>query len=251
VHRFDDHARMARSVAIAPAGDALASGARDGTLVVRRGPGFAERIELPARPAPVEELAFSRDGAVLAVLTADGAVAHLDAATGAERAALPGPAAGIYAAALGPEGATSAFASAGGTLRVFEPATGARLAALRLSDLGRTLRIELTPDGRVLALAVSNASTRLIAARDDVADPTIARLPLPPGGYVDGLAFSPDGARLAVGSSDDVVRVLDAVTGFELLSLATDAGGIRCLAFAPDGRRLVVGGADGRAEVWW
>ena len=52
------------------------------------------------------------------------------------------------------------------------------------------------------------------------------------------VAFSPDGKRLATGSSDTTVRVWDAETGRELLSLKGHADWVRDVAFSPDGKRL-------------
>ena len=67
-------------------------------------------------------------------------------------------------------------------------------------------------------------------------------------GHADGVsavAWSPDGKRIATGS-DDGVRVWDAVTGEELLSLECGRG-VESVVWSPDGKRIATGSDDG---VW-
>src|SRR5262249_29376782 len=51
---------------------------------------------------------------------------------------------------------------------------------------------------------------------------------------VTGVAFSPDGTRLASGSRDGTVKVWEAATGRELLSLKGHTSFVSCVAFSPD-----------------
>jgi len=67
---------------------------------------------------------------------------------------------------------------------------------------------------------------------------------------VDGVAFNPDGKRLATASWDQTARVWDAVSGQELLTLRGHSGSVWSVAFSPDGKRLATTSDDQTAKVW-
>jgi len=67
---------------------------------------------------------------------------------------------------------------------------------------------------------------------------------------VQGVAFSPDGTRVATASHDGTARVWDVGTGQELATLKGHTTELSSLAFSPDGQRLVTGSADRTAKVW-
>ncbi|GEM_PF-4723545 len=62
------------------------------------------------------------------------------------------------------------------------------------------------------------------------------------------VAFGPDGKRLASGSDDATVRIWDATTGQETLTLRAKHRSVRSVAFSPDGHRLVATGAA--LNIW-
>ena len=55
------------------------------------------------------------------------------------------------------------------------------------------------------------------------------------------MAFSADGKRIVSGSDDKTVKVWDADTGQETLTLKGHAGVCHSVAFSPDGKRIVSG----------
>jgi WD40 repeat protein len=65
-----------------------------------------------------------------------------------------------------------------------------------------------------------------------------------------GLAFSPDGKRLATSGGDQLVHVWDLVTGKEVLILAGHMAPVDRVIFSPDGTRIATIAHDGEARVW-
>ena len=74
------------------------------------------------------------------------------------------------------------------------------------------------------------------------------------GGHTDavnGVAYSPDGTRLASASSDGTVRVWDAITGQEVLPpLRGHTGEVYAVAYSPDGKKLASASHDKTVRVW-
>jgi WD40 repeat protein/mono/diheme cytochrome c family protein len=69
-------------------------------------------------------------------------------------------------------------------------------------------------------------------------------------GPVQAVAFSPDGAVLAVGSTGGEVRLYRTADGGRAETLAGHDGAVFALAFTPDGKRVFTGGFDGLVRVF-
>ena len=66
---------------------------------------------------------------------------------------------------------------------------------------------------------------------------------------VNGVRFSPDGARVASASSDHTARVFDAASGACIALLAGHRDDVNAVAWSPDGRRVATASFDGTARI--
>ena len=69
-------------------------------------------------------------------------------------------------------------------------------------------------------------------------------------GAVQSVSFSPDGITLAVGSTDETVRLWDVETGNPIETLTGHIYDISSVAYAPDGTTLAAGGHDSKVRLW-
>ncbi|MEZ6197318.1 MAG: serine/threonine-protein kinase [Planctomycetota bacterium] len=131
-------------------------------------------------------------------------------------------------------------------LVAFDLATGAECARFPLGE-EVVNRMDLSPDGRTLALATTGGPVLLLDA-DSLA---LRRTLRGPARETVSVAFSPDGRRLAAASFDGRLRLWDAST-WDLVSALDAHGGrkVTGVVWTRDGRALLSSGLDGRLRVW-
>jgi WD40 repeat protein len=153
----------------------------------------------------------------------------------------------FWAAAVSPDGATVARGSnrvdGAGVVRLWHPGSPRTPEVWHVAP-ARVYALCYAPDGRGLAVAYdTNRDRPGNDMRIDLIDLQRGRVRATLAehrGFVGALAFAPDGATLASGARDGIVRLWDASTG--VLKKALPVGEpIRAIAFSPDGRTLAAG----------
>jgi WD40 repeat protein len=119
------------------------------------------------------------------------------------------------------------------------------------------LAVAFSPDGQRVASADSGGSVfvweaetgKVVASRIIKGEPVRERQIL---AGVRGLAFAPDGARLALAlEKKPGIRIWDLSEGEkDALVVKGIAGAVNGIAFSPDGKQLVSAGSDGSVRVW-
>jgi len=217
-----------RSVAFSPDGKRLATVSYDQTVKVWDTATGQETLTFKGHAKKVLSVAFSPDGRRLASAGADGTVKVWDAATGQETLSLKGHTDNVNSVAFSPDGRRLASGSFDQTVTVWDAATGRETLTLT----GQVRRVAISPDGKRLAAALYPALYRIVNSSWAT------------------IAISPDGKRLATVSYDQKVKVWDAGSRQEILTLQVYSAYVTDVAFSPDGRRLASATSDQTVKVW-
>jgi len=67
---------------------------------------------------------------------------------------------------------------------------------------------------------------------------------------VNALAYSPDGTKIASGSSDGTVKIWDLGNGHEILNYTGHTDKVRCLVWSADGNTIASAGLEKNIKVW-
>jgi WD40 repeat protein/serine/threonine protein kinase len=247
------------SVAYSPDGKRLASASDDDTLKVWDAQTGRELLSFQGS---YDSLAFSPDGKRLASASDDHMVRVWDAQTGQELFSLKGHSGQVNSVAFSPDGKRLASASADKTVKVWDAQTGQKPLTLQ-GGTTSVASVAFSPDGKRLASGAAGTDPSRGPGGVKVWEVQTGQELFSLQGQtraVNSVAFSPDGKHLASGSGvpfggwgepkPGEVKVWDAQTGQELLSLKGHTGPIWSVAFSPDGKRLASASKDKTVKVW-
>lgn len=217
------HERRVMTAEISSDGTLLATGGRDNN--VRLWDVETQKLHhtLSGHIAPIQALAFSRDGTLLV----SSGMHDWEEQAGDD---------GTTYTLFTPDSVEDR------TAKVWDVATGENVATFK--HLGQVRAIAFSADGTLLATSAGRTDIRSTKTWQDIATLSTVNATC--------LAFSPDGTRIAVGMSgrQPTVQIWDIATRKPIATFTGHKRGIQSLAFSPDSRLLASGGSDGVIYLW-
>jgi WD40 repeat protein len=245
-----DHGAGVWSLALAPDGRRLLSGARDHELRLHDLDRLVRQRAEPLGPhqGSVNPVRITPDGQVVVSGGWDKTIRLWDVKRGQVTRELRGHVAGIYGVDVSPDG--KLIVSGGWdkdkTVRLWDLRSGRELAALS-GHTGGIYAVRFSPDGKRVASAGWDETIRIW----DVGKRRLERVLKGHIGAVLDVAFSPAGELLASASTDATLRLWRVKSGRPQGSpLKGHVGAVRGVAFSPDGRQLASSGHDGTVRIW-
>ena len=217
LREFDAHRNGVYSLAFAPDGRTLGSGGGDDFARVWEVATGRELQSFPvdSRSDQIGQVAFSRDGKFLGVVSRRGEIVFCDVREGKASVRLPGG-----------YGQFLAF-----------PAEGEAWLSVERRPNGGGVQPGRDPDTEYLRWWDLRTGVQTRALEIE-------------GPFSESWALSNDGKTLAMVGKEDTIRIWDLVRGKQVAALRGHSGAISSLAFSPDGKTLASGSWDTTVLLW-
>lgn len=279
------HAYDVSAVAWSPDGKLLATGSWDNSIMLWNTENGASVARLTGHSAQITDLAFSPDGGRIASSSADGLAIIWDAKAGSVLVTLTAHAKNVNAVTWSPDGSRVITGSSDKKAILWNAFTGQPLQTLTFFD-DMITAAAWSPDGTRIAFGVTDSvfiysmsegdtvctlfglsgpvkrvawsfdNSRLAGVGDNIYAVvwdinscseilrTMGAAPLT------GITWHPDATAYATSSSDNSIKLWDALTGHFIKKYAGHIERAECVAWSPDGLSVASGSADNTARIW-
>jgi WD40 repeat protein/serine/threonine protein kinase len=198
-------------------------------------------------------VAFSPDGRWIAT-GGMGTVTLWNAETGRAARTIRGHDGPVFVVAFSPDGrriasgmSTGIDATVKPEIKIWDALSGRELGVFQDDHWG-DVSLAFSPDGREVACV--NRWRPAIRLLDATTGREVRTLWAQVGKGSWGVAFDPDGSRIASGNTDGTVTLWDAGTGQTIRTYWGHASTAYSVAFSPDGSRIASAGEDGVIRLW-
>jgi len=266
------HSDQVNAVAMHPEGKLVATGGSDQMVIVfdvatgrpqRTLAGQFVQYGQTVQAGPVNSLAFSRDGEVLATGTQSGMVRLWRMRDATEQAVLTGHTGAVHGVAIHPDGSRIASAGADGLIRIW----GMPVTTGVLTGHSQAIQaMALSSDGKMVATASADKTVRTWKMEEALAEPVkpvVKRPPRPPKGQAKGkplrlehlttptaVAIDREGELIAAGDDGGVLRLMAQEDGRTVAALGAHTAAISAVDFNPESAMLLSAGLDGCIKLW-
>ncbi|QRW23157.1 peptidase C14 [Rhizoctonia solani] len=245
------HTKYINSVIFSPDSTRLFSCSADGTVRVWNVQDINTSNPLPTTPSlssHIYSIRYSHNGTRVVSGSADGSIHVWDVATGQ---LVLGPLHGhedvVISLDYSSDDQYIASGSEDNTLRVWDGLTGQDMHGPIKGHSGDVKCVRFSPDSMVV---VSGSSDHTVRIWDVNTGQQVTQL-FQGHSSIRSVAISPDGQRVACGSDDGKIVVLDRHSGIPLVDpIDAHKDWIRLVEFSPDGMRLVSGSDDLSVGIW-
>jgi WD40 repeat protein/transcriptional regulator with XRE-family HTH domain len=254
IQTLDGHKSDVTALAFSRDGIYLASGGADGSLFIWNIQSGNIVTRLAGHTDGVEGLVFSPDGKWLITSSDDYTMKFWDAATGELLRDFTELTGLVDSATFSPDG--SKFAFTDGAIHVWKLSSSTSEGKTTITyeeilNLPGGVSITFSPDGTKLATIWGTAASGNGIVLWDANSGRELLTMTGHTGWIMGLAFSPDGKRLASTSLDGTVRIWGIGPGQEMVTVSGPAAGYgNHVVYSPNGQEFATNGGDGSATIW-